>query len=270
VRYPGDAISVTRMEPRWERLLGKAESLLPRYLEATARLSHASKGIRRSELFFFYAITAPLQPDRIIESGRGRAQSTLVLARLFPQTPIVSLESDPTSNDVAVAAERLRDCPNVDARFGDALLLLSAQVGPGDVVLIDGPKDLRAMKLALRLLASNRPAAVFVHDLWLGSGARNFVDRHLPSALLSDDPHWVERYARLDSQKPVPPPSAKNRRAYGATLGAFELGVANYRLLFWRCLAAQGADRVASTGRKILRGSPPVRPADFEVVSGGK
>jgi len=260
----------TEMNPelqrRWERLLGEADKLLPYYLEATAGISHATKGIRRSELFFFYAITAPLQPTRIIESGRARAQSTLVLARLFPETPIVSLESDADSADVGMAAERLRDCTNVDARFGDSLVLLPALVGPGDVVLIDGPKDLRAMKLALRLLASNRPAAVFVHDLWLGSAVRRFIDRHLPQALLSDNPNWVEHYARLDSSKPVPVATAMERRAYGATLGGFETGLADYRLPFWQCLAAQGADRLASTARKVLRRSPPVRPPDFEVV----
>ena len=257
----------TDSQKRWERLLGEAESLLPHYLEATAGLSHAAKGIRRSELFFFYAITAPLRPVRIIESGRARAQSTLVLARLFPGTPIVSLESNPDSADVAVAAERLRNWSNVEARFGDSLVLLPALVGAGDVVLIDGPKDLRALKLAFRLLASNRAAAVFVHDLWLGSGARNFVDHHMPHALLSDNPNWVERYARLDSKKPVPPAKGMPRRAYGATLGGFELGCADYRLLVWRCLAAQGADRFAATARKVLRRSPPIRPPDFKVVS---
>jgi len=255
------------LQRRWERLLGEADKLLPYYLEATAGISHATKGIRRSELFFFYAITAPLQPTRIIESGRARAQSTLVLARLFPETPIVSLESDADSADVGMAAERLRDCTNVDARFGDSLVLLPALVGPGDVVLIDGPKDLRAMKLALRLLASNQPAAVFVHDLWLGSSARRFIDRHLPQALLSDNPNWVERYARLDSSKPVPVATGTAHRAYGATLGGFELGVADYRLPFWQCLAAQGADRLASTARKVLRRSRPIRPPDFKVVS---
>ena len=95
---------------RLGNLLGEAEALLPRYLEATEDWSHEKKGIRRSELFFFYALVAGLNPVRIIESGRARAQSTLVLARLFPRASIVSLESDPASPDVTVAAERLREC----------------------------------------------------------------------------------------------------------------------------------------------------------------
>ncbi len=179
-------------------MLGKPARLLPRYRELTAGIPHKPKGIRRSELFFFFAAVAGLKPARIVESGRARAQSTLVLAKLFPESAIVSLESDARSPDVAIAAERLRECANVECRFGDSLVLLPELVRSGDVVLIDGPKDFRALKLALRLLREDKPAAVFVHDPWLGSPARAFVDRALRSALLSDEPRWVERYAWLD------------------------------------------------------------------------
>ena len=166
-----------------ESLLKAAELLLPRYREATGGLSHEPKGIRRSEMFFFYASVAALNPARIVESGRARAQSTLVLARLFPGALIVSLESNASSPDVAIASERLREHPNFECLFGDSLRLLPELVEPGDVVLIDGPKDFRALKLAFRLLKSGKPAVVFVHDLWLGSPARRFVDRDLGRAL---------------------------------------------------------------------------------------
>ena len=262
MRYPGDA--TIRMKTRWEELLGQAELLLPRYVETTAGLSHAHKGIRRSELFFFYALVAPRDPARIIESGRARAQSTLVLSHLFPQTTIISLESDAASPDVAVAAERLRDCANVKCRFGDSLQLLPELVEPGDVVLIDGPKDFRALKLALRLLGSGKPSAVFVHDLWLGSPARQFVDSCLPSALLSDEPRWVERYAGLDSNKRIPSLDSLGKRwAYGATLGSFERDAENYRARLLQCSAAQGRDRLRETMRKILGRPRRTRPKDF-------
>src|SRR4029077_12911695 len=251
-------------ETRFEHLLGEAEAFLPPYLEATAGLSHEKKGIRRSELFFFYASVAGLNPGRIIGSGRARAQSNLVLARLVPEASIVSLESDPASPDVTVAAERLRQCSNVDCRFGDSLLLLPKLVEAGDVVLIDGPKDFRALKLAFRLLRSSKPLAVFVHDLWLGSPARRFVDRYLPSALLSDNPGWVQRYASLDSRRRSPPPvSNAVRHAYGATMGCFEASQENYSLRLLQSSAAQGADRIRETARKILRRPSTVRPKDF-------
>ncbi len=246
-------------------MLGEAELLLSAYLAATTGLSHEPKGIRRSELFFFFASVAPADPQRIVESGRARAQSTLVLAKLFPDTAIVSLESDASSPDAAIAAERLRDCRNVECRFGDSLLLLPELVEPGDVVLIDGPKDFRALKLAFRLLREGKPLAVFVHDLWLGSPARGFVDRYVPSAILSDAPEWVQRYASLDSTRPVPEfEPNESHRAYGATMGHFEAGAENYLLRCVQCRAAQARDRIRETARKILRRPALVRPKDFE------
>src|SRR5262249_13839907 len=137
---------------RWDQLLAQAVLCLPDYLAATKDLSHESKGIRRSELFFLYALVAPMQPHKVIESGRARAQSTLVLSRLFPSALIVSLESDAHSPDAAIAEQRLRGAGNVECRFGDSLLILPDLARPGDVILIDGPKDFRALKLALRLL----------------------------------------------------------------------------------------------------------------------
>ena len=217
-------------------------------------------------MFFFYASVAapeilPASWNRAVRVPRAR----LVLARLFPRALIVSLESDASSPDVAIASERLREYPNVECLFGRLVLLLSELVEPDDVVLIDGPKDFRALKLAFRLLTSGKPGAVFVHDLWLGSPARGFVDRYLPSAVLSDEPEWVQRYAALDSSRRVtPPPSHGLRRAYGATLGCFEAGRENYSRRLLQCSAAQGADRIREHARQILRRPPLVRPKDFE------
>lgn len=250
---------------RLKRLLSQAEQRLPLYLDRTRELPHEKKGIRRSEMFFFYASLPNPQPSRILESGRARAQSTLVLSRLFPDASIVSLESDAASPDVAIAAERLRDCQNVECRFGDSLTLLPKLVQRGDIVLIDGPKDFRALKLALHLLDSGKPSVVFVHDLWLGSAARQFVDRSLRAVLLSDDSAWVQRYASLDSQRPLPLIAAPDlRRAYGATMGRFEAGEDNYKLRLLQCRMVQGAERIHETVRKILRRAPVIRPADFQ------
>ena len=164
---------------------------MPIYIEQTRGLSHETKGIRRSEMFFFYASVAALNPARIVESGRARAQSTLVLARLFPRALVVSLESDSLSPDARVAAERLREYRNVECRFGDSLLLLPELLQAGDVVLIDGPKDFRALKLAFRLLRRGQPTAVFVHDLWLVLA--RIVDRYVPRR------NWVMNRRRLNA-----------------------------------------------------------------------
>ncbi len=252
---------------RWEELLDQASRLLPEFRTATAGLEHESKGIRRSELFFFYAFASPRRPARILESGRARAQSTLVLARLFPDVPIISLESDAHSADAEIGLERLRSYPQVDCRFGDSVRLLPELVRPGDVVLIDGPKDLRALKLAFHLLQRNQPQAVFVHDLWPGSPAREFVDGAVPSTLLSDEPRWVEHYAALDFRhKRRPAIPSKAGCAYGPTLGCFEAELENYARHRTQCRVAQGVNRLRSIARQIQKQPPPRRPRDFEPV----
>ncbi len=249
------------------RVLADAEALFNDYRERTAGLSHANKGIRPSELFFFYALVAPLRPRRILESGRARAQSTLVLSRLFPEASIISIESEAHSKDVDIAAERLRGCANVTCHFGDSRRLLPEMVEPNDVVLIDGPKDFRALNLGLSLLRSGKPQLVFLHDFWLGNPVRTFAEHALRSAIFSDAPEWVRRYAHLDSAHPIPPALPGIRRAYGPTLACLQAGRENYALRSWQCRLAQGADRARSNLRKITGASARDRLADFEPES---
>jgi len=88
---------------------------------------------------------------------------------MFPSLPIISIEYDARSPDVPTAAARLAGFSNLDLRFGDATRLLPGLVQPGDIVLIDGPKGFRGLRLALSLLASGKPALMTVlknHDQW--------------------------------------------------------------------------------------------------------
>ncbi len=251
-----------------DQLLAAAPRHLATYRERTHDLSREDKGIRRSEMFFLYATVADLAPTRIIESGRARAQSTLVLSAVFPDAEIISIESDATSPDAAIEAERLAERTNVECRFGDSRELLPELVRAGDIVLIDGPKDFRAVKLALELLRTGRPAAVFVHDLWPGSPARGFVDRGLPSAFLSDAPGWVRRYAELDSHRETLPAFPENGRIiYGATLGCFPGGTENYSARLISCSFAQGLERLGANLKKLRKPAGHDRPPDFTRVA---
>ena len=135
-----------------DRTLANAPALIGQFEQLVERTPLEKKGIRFSEMFFLYCTVRGLKPSQIVESGRARAQSTLVLSLCFPGTAIVSVERNPHSPDVPVAEERLADRDNVNCLFGDSRLIMPRLVQPSDVVLIDGPKDLRALKLAMRLL----------------------------------------------------------------------------------------------------------------------
>lgn len=181
-----------------EDIARAAQGELDAYRARVAGLPYEAKGILYSEMFLFYLCAKAAGAGRIVESGRARGQSTLVLATCFPDRPIVSIEYDERSPDVPVAAARLRGFANVELLFGDATRLLPGMVQPGDVVIIDGPKGYRALRLALKLLAQGRAAMVFLHDVGREAPERALLEKHLPATLYSDDPRFARLAHRLD------------------------------------------------------------------------
>lgn len=181
------------------------------------------KGILYSEVFFLWLCARAAAPKRILESGRARGQSTLLLAECFPALPVISLEHDPASADVAVAVERLRGRANVELQFGDATSALPRLARPGDVALIDGPKGWRAIRLALRLLAGGRIGMVFVHDVLPGTPARRFLESWLPHALYSDHPRFAAVAHPLDAAVADTIPVGQRWRPGGAARYGYSL-----------------------------------------------
>ena len=196
-------------------VLLRASSLLPDFCNAIADLRRESGfgGIGPRGMFFFYAAIRPFAPQQILESGRMRGGSTLMLARCFPQARIVSVEFDRDPVHAAVAESRLKAYANVELLYGDSRDLLPERLQPGDAVLIDGPKGFRALKLALQLLRTEKPCAVLIHDFYQGEPARKFLERYWSNAFFSDDPAFAVYLRELnvrigrdpDSKHPVSP-----------------------------------------------------------------
>ena len=191
----------------------RADDLLPEYQQIISGIPPEAGhgGIWESEMFLFYAAVRPFAPNQILESGRARGKSTLILARCFPESRIVSIEYDRQSENVPAAEAKLKSESNVDLLYGDSREILPERVQEGDAVLIDGPKDFRALKLAIDLLRTEKPCAVFVHDFPPNSPQRKFVERNFTNAFFGDDPLF-QRFQSLDSERdPRPNP----QRRYG-------------------------------------------------------
>ena len=218
---------------RAQAVVEAAARQLDAFQRRVAGLPYERKGILYSEMLFFCACAAGVRPRRILESGRARGQSTLVLAACFPDVPIISLEHDAASPDVPVAAARLRQFGNVELRFGDATRLLPELAAEGDVVLIDGPKGFRSIRLALRLLAQGRVAMVFLHDMTRGTLERRFLEARVPGTLYSDDPGFAALARHLDGAADIPEAlawkSAGDGHGYG--LACLQRQDLNYRSL---------------------------------------
>jgi len=191
----------------------RADALLPEYRDLLATIPPEAGfgGIWESEMFLFYAALKPFAPKQILESGRARGKSTLILARCFPDAHIVSVEYDQQSENAPVAEAKLKSCSNVELLYGDSREILPERLQAGDAVLIDGPKDFRALKLALELLRARKPCAVFVHDFPPHSPQRKFVERNWPTAFFGDDPLF-QRFQSLDNERD---PRANPQRRYG-------------------------------------------------------
>lgn len=197
-----------------EALLERANELLPSYREVIAHIPPEAGfgGIWESEMFLFYATVKPFAPKQILESGRARGKSTMILARCFPESKVVSVEFDRESENAIAAEKKLKNLENVELLYGDSNETLPARLRAGDAVLIDGPKEFRALELALNLLRAAKPCAVFIHDFPKGSLWRRFVERHWGDAFFGDDPAF-ESFRGLDRERdPRPDP---NRRGYG-------------------------------------------------------
>ena len=200
-------------------LLGKstvsesADALLPEYRDVISRISPEAGfgGIWESEMFLFYAAVKPFAPKQILESGRARGKSTLILARCFPETRIISVEYDRQSENALAAEAKLKNEANVELLYGDSREILPQKLREGDALLIDGPKDFRAIKLAIDLLRTNKPCAVFVHDFPPVSPQRKFVERNFPNAFFGDDPLFT-RFQALDNERD---PRPNSQRGYG-------------------------------------------------------
>src|SRR5438477_12792481 len=191
----------------------RADDLLSEYQQIISNIPPEAGfgGIWESEMFLFYAAVKPFAPKQILESGRARGKSTLILARCFPEARIITLEYDRQSENAAAAEAKLKNESNVDLLYGDSREILPNRLEPGDAVLIDGPKDFRALKLALDLLRTGKPCAVFVHDFPPNSPQRKFVERNWPNAFFGDDPLF-QRFQSLDNERdPRPNP----QRRYG-------------------------------------------------------
>ena len=195
----------------------RAQTLLPQFEQITAKISPEAGfgGVWESEMFLFYAAVRPQQPRQVLESGRARGKSTMILARCFPDAKIISVELERDNVNAAAAEEKLKQCGNVELLYGDSRRILPAHLQTGDAVIIDGPKEFRGVELAVEVLRSGKPCTVFVHDFPPGSAWRRFVQRHFPDVFFGDDPLF-DRFRSLDyGRDPRADAAAEKAGGYG-------------------------------------------------------
>src|SRR2546429_7332909 len=122
----------------------RADDLLSEYQQIISNIPPEAGfgGIWESEMFLFYAAVKPFAPKQILESGRARGKSTLILARCFPESRIISVEYDRQSENAAAAEAKLKSCTNVELLYGDLCAVLHGRFQGCVAVLVVGPIQL--------------------------------------------------------------------------------------------------------------------------------
>src|SRR5438128_7744661 len=146
---PGDSSLATGHSDllRKSAVAERAGGLLPEYREIIGSIPPEAGfgGIWESEMFLFYAAVKPFAPKQILESGRARGKSTLVLARCFPDARIVSIEYDRQSENAAAAEAKLKSERNVELLYGYSREILPGRLQPGAAVIIDAKEYFRLL-----------------------------------------------------------------------------------------------------------------------------
>lgn len=181
---------------------GAAREHVERFVDIAG--GYEERGILHSEMLAVCGVSAAMGADVVIESGRCRGQSTLVLAKFFKgtKTKVVSIELEKDEN-AAFAEERLRPYGHVELLYGPAAAHLPEILGrfPGKKVtlLLDGPKGLEAIALA-RTAMVNSPEimATFIHDMRIDQPQRKAVMEEPFRTFFTDDPAYVREFGNLD------------------------------------------------------------------------
>ncbi|MDP2922650.1 MAG: hypothetical protein Q8O30_02890 [Candidatus Omnitrophota bacterium] len=170
---------------------------------------YEQRGILNSEMLATCSLCEELGVDVIIESGRGRGQSTHIFARYFENKPckIFSIEWKEShwfsEEDDKFAKESVAPYHNVEFLYGDGRQLIPVLVkehkGMRIAVILDGPKEQTAVNLLKQLFRKYKNISVaFLHDCNKGLPCRLSLEDMFYNVFFTDCQEYVDRYRKLD------------------------------------------------------------------------
>lgn len=174
---------------------------------------YEERGILNSEMLAACAACERLGVDVVIESGRCRGQSTLILARYFAgsRTRIISVELE-RGPDAEFAERRLAPFPHVELLYGDGTRViperLRAMPDARVAILLDGPKGMPAVRFLDAVLPEHENVvAAFLHDTRPGTPQRAALEDESRRVFFTNDEEYVRAFTALD-ESCLPRPGA--------------------------------------------------------------
>lgn len=202
-------------------------------IDGLAAEPYEHRGIIHSEMALILYGLRRMRIERVIESGRARAQSTWILATYLPHLDIHSVELR-DDQDARFGRERVGNLPNVTLYDGDGRELVPMLAWLDErptAVLLDGPKGAVAVDLLWRCFRRQHVKLGFIHDMRRLDHGKPSLHRaaaveRLSRHLFSDAPELVAQFSYLDAPViaaggPVGPDHEKQFGSYGPTIGIF-------------------------------------------------
>lgn len=201
--------------------------------EAIATEPYEQRGIIHSEAALIVHTCLRVGIERIVESGRARAQSTYMLAKYLPHVEIHSIELR-ENDDADFGRKRVGEFANVTLHDGDGAILIPeivSQSGVPTAVLCDGPKGHSAIEIVSRCLAYRHVLVGFIHDMRrldhgepspyrLSAEERFEIHRFSDDPVLVNGTSWMDAVV-LEAGGPCGPQFEAQYGSYGPTIGAF-------------------------------------------------
>lgn len=158
-------------------------------------------GIVNSEMLLFISLVKYFGVKLIVESGRANGYSTKIIAECFkkPEYKIYSVENNKYSPDVKISFEKLKKYENLILLFGDSFNIIPNLITEKCCILIDGPKGVRAISLAIELLKNPLTKAVFIHDLFKDYPHREDAEKIFSNYFFTDNKDYIEKFKSLDN-----------------------------------------------------------------------
>lgn len=165
------------------------------------------KGVLHSEMLLFCSLIEDFGCDCIIESGRGRGQSTEVLARWINSSKIfISIDKKNINDeDEQVSIKKLQDVDvitlNTDSKKSIPTLV-EKYSNCRIAILIDGPKGKMAYRMAKNLFSKYKNIVMIaIHDMHydVNIEIRKKAKREFSYMYLSDTDEFVKNFRFLDN-----------------------------------------------------------------------
>lgn len=183
-----------------EAIEGQLAKSLPRFTMKGSTVPWQERSILMSEAFAFCGIGDLFDIDIILESGIWLGRSTEIFARFFSPKPVIAIDV----NLKRVAVERLKKYDNLTLMQGEGPFHIPKLLKDSEIqkvgIFIDGPKEERAIKLAVESLAQDKVLFVALHDTHKLKIKRRLQSLGYP-LFFTDEEWFLNQYKYLDEKE---------------------------------------------------------------------